>query len=50
MKDSIQSYVYAQLLTSDYINATQPRIRPSAGSWLYNPSVNGDYILQDGDY
>jgi prepilin-type N-terminal cleavage/methylation domain-containing protein/prepilin-type processing-associated H-X9-DG protein len=49
LKDSIQSYVYAQLVTSDSRNAS-PLMNSGTASWLYNPLTSGTYILQDGDY
>jgi len=50
LKDSIQPYVYAQLLTSDYIKSST--VLYSATGWLLTPAVTGTtyYVLQDGDY
>jgi prepilin-type N-terminal cleavage/methylation domain-containing protein/prepilin-type processing-associated H-X9-DG protein len=53
LKDSIPSYVYGQLVTSDSRNASNPLVTGSTtSSWLYNASASppGIYILQDGDY
>ena len=49
LKDSIQSYVYAQLVTSDSRNAS-PLMNSGTTSWLYSPLTSGTYVLQDGDY
>ena len=46
LKDSIARHVYAQLVTSDYRNASALFLDPTNG-WLIN---SGTYILQDGDY
>jgi prepilin-type processing-associated H-X9-DG protein len=51
VKDSIRPNVYAQILTSDYINASAVLMASGTG-WLMNPVTTGTvpYVLQDGDY
>jgi prepilin-type N-terminal cleavage/methylation domain-containing protein/prepilin-type processing-associated H-X9-DG protein len=51
LKDTVRPYVYAQLLTPDYIKGSAV-LTTSGSGWLMNPSVTGStaYILQDGDY
>jgi len=51
VKDSIRPNVYAQILTSDYINGSAVLMASGTG-WLMNPVTTGTvpYILQDGDY
>jgi prepilin-type processing-associated H-X9-DG protein len=50
-KDTVSPYVYAQLLTPNYIQASAV-LTASGTGWLMNPSITGTvpYILQDGDY
>ena len=50
LKDSMPSYVYAQLVTSDYRNSSNPLMIGTGTSWLYNTITSGTYLLQDGDY
>jgi prepilin-type processing-associated H-X9-DG protein len=50
LKDSTPSYVYAQLVTSDYLKSSNPEMIGTGTSWLYNTTTSGTYILQDGDY
>jgi prepilin-type N-terminal cleavage/methylation domain-containing protein/prepilin-type processing-associated H-X9-DG protein len=51
LKDSIPSYVYAQLVTSDSRNASLLTTGTTT-SWSWNPNATppGNYVLQDGDY
>lgn len=51
LKDTVRPYVYAQLLTPNYVQASSV-LTASVTGWLMNPSTTGTvaYILQDGDY
>jgi prepilin-type N-terminal cleavage/methylation domain-containing protein/prepilin-type processing-associated H-X9-DG protein len=52
LKDSVPTYVYAQLVTSDSRTASNPLVTGTTTSWLYNANASppGNYVLQDGDY
>jgi prepilin-type processing-associated H-X9-DG protein len=52
LKDSVPTYVYAQLVTSDSRNASNPLVTGTTTSWLYNATASppANYVLQDGDY